>query len=495
MVKFGYNIDSSSISFERAVDAIRNSGADTHLIMVSNRTYFYRQGEIDTIVRYCQTFPEMSFIVRLFHDSQGDWKAYPKASEYQTNWTWARQKLGAYASRVIFDNPVNEPNLPDNSNANHPDVAAYVERCVDWIKAASVAGIKLAVGAFAVGTLQESVLNTTYKSLWQAMKNHNQALSYHGYGAIPFEAGETAPLDIVLDATKARAYMKDERWPMSHAGWLIAETYRVIQICEAMGFTPEIYLTECIVDNVLGQNPVIKEAWRSKYGIEMFMRDPRGIRTWERYLKEFMPESSFDEAIAALLKHARKNIYYHRAFKAACLFALNRQWDYGYDGFLDGTNKHAGSNYDRPEFTRFRQTLLAQVNKDEIMPILYDATISSKSISNIRVLPSDTALFHSASPLTTTPIEVKIAKEPAVVNGQTIIDGFQWLDLSINGERGYIAKTQNVIIEYVPIVPAEPLYEVALGYATIRMTAQQVDWTATIFEGMAFAIRNAPKVE
>jgi hypothetical protein len=482
MVSFGYHCDTGSISFERAVEAMKASRASHHLIMVSNNTFFFRQGEIDTIKRYCQTVPEATFIVRLYNSNKGNWRAYPTASEYETNWRWVKQQLGAYASRVIFDDSVNEPNMaaPTSFDAGH-----YINRCIAMVEAASRAGIKLAVGAFAVGTLQEALLTSAYMPLWQALKKHNQAISYHGYGAIPFEAGETAPLEIVLDATKARAYMKDEKWPMSHGGWLLAEPYRIIQACAAIDYVPEIYLTECIVDNVLGHRPDVKEAWRAKYGIDMFMRDPRGIRTWEKYMKEFFASDGldFEHGIAKLLEHARKNIYYHPAFKGACLFALNAQWDYGYEGKPNGTHKEAGSNYDRPEYTLFRHELLARVNtmtidtpkppETPLPPVYPDFALFPHKVrtlkqSNIRKTPDGDLLSSTA--ITTEWQDAKLSKENYAKSG------LQWHRIEINGLTGWVAKTTN--FEFAEIAappPPEKRFYVMVGTVQVQVSESDLD--------------------
>lgn len=478
-MRFGYNIDLSSIDHNRAIDAMIKSRADVHLLMFGNGGFFWQFGDIQLAKMFLERVPNATFILRMWNRNEGDWKRYPQASEYQANWAWAKGQLGNYANRIVFDDPVNEPQMPSNDNASHPDMAAYVARCVAMVEAASKAGVKLAVGAFAVGTLQESVLATTYKPLWNALKTHKQALSYHAYGAIPFEAGETEDISIVLDARKARAYMKDARWPMTHGGWLLAETYRVIQICEGLGFTPEIYLTESIVDNVFNsQTSHIKEQWRAKYGIEMFQRDPRGVRTWERYLKEFFEAEglSFEYGIAKLLDHARKNIFYHPAFKGACLFALNAQWDYGYDGRGDGTNKHAGSNYDRPEYKLFRDTLLGIVNTtvypstpvpppppppmpDPDIPML-DAKIRSKAIegTRIRQAPQNGAVLGI---IPNTWIDAKIQANYAATAWPKIealgLSGYaakEWLDIEIEGmEKLYAVQIGNTVL----LVPRDSL--------------------------------------
>ena len=483
-MEFGWNCDTSSLSFERIVQAMRDSKATTHLIMIDNTTPFLKIGDIENIKRYLNALPNITLIVRVYSKLEGDYKAYPSAAEYQKNWAWVKAQLGALSSRVILDDPTNEPNLaPAGSN----DAALYVERCVALVKAASLAGIKLAVGAFSVGSLQESIISTTYRPLWLALKEYKQAISYHSYGAIPFEAGETAPLNIVLDAKKARAYMKDERWPMSHGGWLLAEPYRIIQACEALGFTPEIYLTECLVDNVLGQDPVTKEAWRAKYGIDAFMRDPRGVQCWERYLTEFFSAEGLDfqHSLYALFRHARKNIFYHPAFKGACIFALNAQWGYGYDGKSDGTHKHAGSNFDRPEFELFRKTLLGMINTEvyvtptpvpvptpsPIFPTfsLFPAQVRSLTGSNIRSAPNGTVIGQVP----------QMWADCLLSKASTYYDSYNWYTIEIvldgNVKKGWVADTLAFEFNHTVTPPPPPKQFVVRWNGSVQITVSESD--------------------
>jgi hypothetical protein len=61
--------------------------------------------------------------------------------------------------RLVFDDPVNEPNLAgDNATA----AAAYVQRCVSLVEAAHRAGIQFAVGAWSVGTPHESLFESSF---------------------------------------------------------------------------------------------------------------------------------------------------------------------------------------------------------------------------------------------------------------------------------------------------------------------------------------------
>jgi len=484
-MEFGWNCDTSSLSFERIVQAMRDSRAHTHLIMVDNTTPFLKIGDIDNIKRYLNALPNITLIVRVFSRLEGDFSAYPSAVEYQRNWAWVRTQLGTeLCKRVVFDDPVNEPQIGSGDDLTSQ---VYVERCLDMVEAAANAGIKLAIGAFSVGSLPEKTVPTIYRPLWLALKEYKQAISYHSYGAIPFEAGETAPLDIVLDAKKARAYMKDERWPISHGGWLLAEPYRIIQACEALGFTPEIYLTECLVDNVLGQNPQLKEAWRAKYGIDAFMRDPRGVQCWERYLTEFFSAEGLDfqHSLYALFRHARKNIFYHSAFKGACIFALNAQWGYGYDGKPDGTHKHAGSNFDRPEFELFRKNLLGMINTEVYAtptPVptptpeptfpsftLYPAQVRSITGSNIRSKPNEGVI--GVIPQTWTDCMLSKEYKP--------FEGYNWYMIEVVSygvlRQGWVADTLAFEFKHTETPPPPPKQFVVRWNGSVSITVSEAD--------------------
>lgn len=504
-VRIGYHWDTSSINFDTAIPAMRASNASGHLMMIDNGGFFLRAGDLDSIRKVAAALPDCIIMVRLFHRSEGDWQNYPHADVYENHWKWVKSQLGAeLCKRLVFDSPFNEPRLAgDNAAAAKP----FVDYCVSLVQAAVNAGIKLAIGAFSVGTPHESLLKTVYLPLWRICARYGQGIGLHLYGAAIPEIGELVGIRTVLDPKASRIAMKDAKWPLEHTGWLIARAYRIIKIWEEFQLGtpehpyPELYIEESLIDNPFNaSNSDIKEHWRGFYGIQRYQYDPRGLATWERWIALAFPELSFDRAIAKLVSHARKNIFYHPAFKVVCLFALNAQWDYAYSGHAnDGTNKEAGSNFDRPEFDTFRSVLLPAINaenyEDISMPTLYDATISSKSSSNIRILPSATANILRV--LTTSPIAAKVAKEVAVVNGQTTIDGYQWLELMIENERGYVAKTQNVIITYAPVDEKTYIVDIT-GGATKVMRESSLDdlieYKRLELEGLKI-IRNAPRFE
>jgi hypothetical protein len=480
-MKFGYNCDTSSVSFEFAIEAMKQSGADCHLIMISPNSFYLGTGDLATIRKYLEALPShVKLIIRTYNTNEGDWQRYPAAIEYERHWKWIKANLGNLTDRLIFDDPANEPNL-GGSDVNA--AKAYVARCVELVKAASNAGVKLAIGAWSVGTPHESLFATVYTPLWWALHEYKQAISWHLYGAIPNEAGETESLEIVLNAATARNYMASDRWPIAHQGWLMARPYRLIEHFRNYDLgVPEFYITECFVDNIFNsQSSWIKEAWKAKYNSPKYP-DPRGVQAWEEYLKEMFPEMAFDVAIAHLLSHARKNIFYHGAFRGGCLFALNKQW-----GYPNGSNKEAGSNYEDTQFTRFRAELLPSVNAeiDEDTPMqLFPAKIKTPS-SNIRATANGIVLSEINVPDWSSAM---LSKSFVRVEGSP----YNWHEIGYNDLRGFVADTSGFEFEF-PVT--ELVYEVALGYATLRMNAQQVDWLATIFEGMAFAIRNAPRVE
>ncbi len=482
MVKFGFNWDTGSVSFEQAIPAMQAAKANAHLLMLDPGGFFLRAGDLDTIRKVASAVPDCTLIIRIYSRNEGRWTDYPSASQYEQHWRWIRQQLdGALTKRLVFDDPVNEPNL---AGSDRLAARVYVSRCIELVKAANNAGIKLAIGAWSVGTPHESLFEAEYLPLWKLLAQSKQAISMHLYGAIPFEAGELAPLDIVLDAKLARSAMRG-KWSVSYAGWFIGRAYRIIQIFAKYGLgTPEIYVTECIVDNVFNSsNSQIKEAWRAKYGIDMYQRDPRGIFCWERYLAEMFPEYQFDEAIAYLLSYARKNIFYHEAFKGACLFALNAQW-----GYPNGSNRQAGSNYADGKLSRFRSELLPKVNVERIdMPVTYKARISSKTTSNVR------GSADTSAPIVLILTNAWILADVTEVNISN--DGYEWLQVKTDTVTGFVAKTSNLVIEPIVTEPTEPVYEVNLYDLTVRGSEDEMKDYARVFEMLRDKFANPNRVE
>lgn len=481
---------------------MRASGGDCHLIMIDNGGFFLRAGDLDTIRKYCAAVPNCKFIVRLYHRNEGNWQNYPKASEYEANWRWVKSQLGALINRLILDSPFNEPNLAgDNATLAKP----FVDYCVSLVQAAVNAGVKLAIGAFSVGTPHESLLKTVYLPLWRICARYGQGISIHAYGAAIPEIGELVSMDTVLDPVKSRAAMIDRKWDMKHAGYLMARFYRIIQIWQEFDLGtpehpyPELYVTEGIIDNIFNsQTSTIKEEWRSKFGIVMFNLDPRGARTWERWLRVVFPELDFQQALKLIFRHARKNIFYHPAFKAICIFALNPQWDYGYTGHPNGTNKEAGSNFDRPEYAIFRNVYLSEINAEvyEDIPMpqfpLFPALIKSPVGSNIRSLPAGADIIGNTGILADW-TECQLSKEFVPVSGSP----YNWYEISIADKHGWIADTTPFEFQHIEEVPTERMYIVDIPAGGTQILPESVLDAMIEYQGLVLAglkiIRNAPQ--
>lgn len=499
--KYSFNADTSSISYEKILASFRASGASIHMIMLDPKSYFLGAGDVATIKKYLNDLPNVTLIVRTFHNSQGDWQNYPDAipdssgkrtKNYETHWTWLRVQLGDLAKRVILDSPFNEPNLDDNPT----NAKKFVDYCIYLVRSASNAGMKLAIGAFSVGVPHESLFETEYLPLWKAIAQYQMGISLHLYAAIPFEAGEQVPLNIVLNARLARHFMLDERWGMDYQGWFIGRAYRYIQVFERYGLgIPDLFVTECLVDNVFNtDSSAIKEMWKVKYNSPAYP-DPRGVRCWEKYLLEMFKEDGFDfqQSLKFLFRHARKNIFFHPAFKALCIFALNSQWDYP-----NGTNKEAGSNFAHPALDVFTMKYIPEINAEiygdtPLMPVPSDSLVpmqirSTASATNIRANASTTSAKLGV---------ISAEWTDCLVSQNWQETGLLWVKLQLGNLTGY-ASREWIAIQARPIVipppiETEPKYLVELGYMTTEMTEAEIDKFASIYEGIAAAIRTAPR--
>jgi hypothetical protein len=523
VVKIGYNCDTASLTFERIVEVMKASKADYHLIMIQPQGAFLQLGDIATIRKYLEALPTTKFIVRVYNKLEGNWASYPKASEYQENWANVRAALGdTYTKRLIFDDPVNEPNLAGD---NVLEAKKYVDRCLELLEAAKSAGIKLAIGAWSVGTPHENLYKTVYLPLWKKLAEYKMGISYHAYAmAIP-EIGELDDAKLILDPATARKSIRLGKWPLSHKGYLIARPYRWIQLWEEFKLGtpenpyPEIYITEAITDNVFNESIAwIKDLWRQKsWGIDAFNRDPRGIQAWEKYLLEAFKEDglNFGQILQFLTRHARKNIFYHPAFKAVCLFALNAQWGYAYAGHpMNGTHKEAGSNYDRPEFDTFRNVYLAEINSELLsetsppMPIAFPATDSplwkdgTLTLNAVRLRSQpDINPTNVVTTLTGTFEAKRHEHEP---NEPILADGYTWhaysfIDNQIIRKvwlaREVVTWVEKPIVIPPPVDPKPDVYEANLYQLTVRGDKAQMETYAKIFDTLADIFRQAVKVE
>lgn len=116
--------------------------------------------------------------------------------------------------------------------------------------------------------------------------------------------------------------------------------------------------------------------------------------------------------------------------------------------------------------------------------LLSDALISSSVASNIRIHPLATA--QVLDKLSTTPTTCKLSKD--IVR----IDEFDWLEIVYRGQRGFVARTGALSIQYAQ-APKIPLFRLHLGFVAISMTAQVRDGLAQIVEYLLKAIREAPE--
>lgn len=491
---YGWHWDTASINFERAIPILKASKADTHLIMIDPGGPFLRQGDLDTIRKIHQALPKTTLIIRVYSRLEGNWSSYPTASQYYTHWAWVRAQLGREIMEwLIFDDPCNEPNL---AGPNVAEAKRYVQRCRDLVLAAHRAGVKLAIGAWSVGTPDETLFESVYLSLMRDVAEYKMAYSYHAYVAIPPRAGETDDFSIILNLEQAKASFRDEKVPLNHAGWRSLRMFWIIRLHEKYGLpTPEICLTEVLIDNIFNSDSsVVKEAWKQAFS-ERAYPDPRGARAWMRYMGLLFEDEAWDfsRTLAYIFRYVKKNFFWHPAFRRATIFALNAQWDYAYAGHsVDGQHKEAGSNFDRPEYDAFRNLYLPQINTEEGQMVTFpdknDVRWREGSLTaigkNTRVQPAATA---SLSPLGALQEQVRAKRFPIYNDEST--DDYKWYAYQINGHDVWIAETTGLI--WNEDAPVDQLYDVELGHMRLRLTAQEIDNYATTFESLAMIFRES----
>lgn len=499
-VRFGYNWDTESIPFEKAIPTMQAANASAHLMMVNPRSFWLGVGDIANIKKVLAALPNCELIIRIFHTNQGDWKTYPDAIQYENHWRWYKSKFtDAEWTRLIWDDPCNEAGT---SNDSVTEIRAYVKRCVLLVEAAGRVGMKFAVGAWSVGTPHEKWYENEFMVLWRAIATNRQAISYHGYATIPPLAGETLPIELVLDPVASLASMTEQRVSLDHAGWLIARMYRVIKIFKKYELgVPELYITEGIIDNIYNSsNSDVKEEWKRLHGMNEAMDDPRGPRSHTNFLNKMFAgqNKTFSQMLGVIHRWVRKFIFYHPAFKAVCLFALNFQWDYRYGGYTnDGQHKQALSNFDRPEYDDFRMIELPAINAEIINmedipmavsfpsksdPAWRDGTLTAIG-KNARIQPDGTAAKVTLD--LSKPVQAK--RYPTL--NRDAPDAFDWYAYQINGNDVWIANTTGLIWEEV--IPDEPKYQVYLGHMSLNLTAKEIDDYATTYETLAMIFREA----
>ncbi|MGJ3241154.1 MAG: hypothetical protein ACFE0Q_20760 [Anaerolineae bacterium] len=317
---------------------------NVNALAVPNWTYLYEHLErlqpssilvMDDWRRACemkQRFPEMVVISRDFSILEGEeWELRPNEQDWLNRW----RNEGCYE---VLRYTTNEPSMYNPQ--------AFADSEVELMRAAQAEGIRLSVGNFGVGTIPMWAVEQGVFDEWlRAIVDGDHIIGAHEYttGVLPFGVGTysreqllnpvtmqpanwitdlpiayrpfgsqtteeldpvTAPfgayeasqeLAPVLSAQSASCGELPTYWHILRTTWFLLRA-------ECIGLNPddiEIILTEGLWDNLNDiDTPEIQpvQTWREQYGIDRYMRDMRGIPSYENLWRAYYPQWTTAEA-------------------------------------------------------------------------------------------------------------------------------------------------------------------------------------------------------
>ncbi len=453
MSSIGYNVNLSAIDNTTQND-VTLAGANMHLLMTVpqqiDRVGVNGQTEINQIADWKQAISPAKSVWRTYSEKEGDWKIFPSNDVIIMRW------LNEGQNDVIRDDPANEPSLAGGDKLIN---VQYVASRVDLLEQASAVEIKVAVGAFSVGTPHQDRINDgTYDPLIRAVVEGGHYFSVHEYcPGIP-GAGDVFQYDELLNPQTVLSKMFSELWPLGDY-WLLRRSDRFVsRALQTLKIeAPQIIVTEAFIDNIGDASEVLNQL-RDKYGLTECNRDMRGVLAWRPYYHDAFDGIHSDHQLQVdyLVSYLANEVYNVDWIKGVCLFALNRDWD--------SPECH---NWLNNSLNEFRRVFLPNINYNlelpppkppilELPPPPEDwkmkyglISFSLEGGSNIRSEYS-TLEDNDIGKIRDVPLSGMISTE-TVEN-----EGFKWHKVVLDTLVGYFAKTGYVTITRLDIEPPLP---------------------------------------
>jgi murein DD-endopeptidase MepM/ murein hydrolase activator NlpD len=281
-----------------------------------------RINEIDNLNRYRKHLPDSAIIWRTWHPKEGNWSILPPPAEQVRLW----KNEGSSLRAIVRDDPSNEPSLP---HQRMDLMTRYVQDRTELLNRAADEGIRVAVGAFSVGTPHESLIeNGLFDPLLRAIHAGNHMISYHSYSPGIPGAGDLVSFDVLRDPLKAATMLRerDRRWEPGRY-WYLRRTDFFRTRAQQLGLPPPpIMMTEAVFDDVLSTQSFYGEL-RHKYGLPQYMNDLRGVTSWRKYWSAAFPNQSLYDVLDMLLLYLKRNVFYLDDIRGVCLFSINKGWE------------------------------------------------------------------------------------------------------------------------------------------------------------------------
>lgn len=343
MGKIGYHINLQGLrqQAEEVQQHAKDIGAPFHLIMTNPPNGINGDDEIANVDDWANAFQPAQIVWRTKSNVEGDWTVFASNEEIVKRW------LDEDRPQYIRDDPFSEPSLVGNDpKAN----SRYVQSRTDLLRMAAIADIKVAVGAFRVGTPSHDLIaDGTYDDLIRAVVEGGHYFSVHEYcPGIP-GAGDVFPYENLLKPHRVIKNMKVEQWPSQVDYRLLRRSDHFVLRAREIGLSdPQIIVTESFIDLIPYAKEVLEQL-KDKYGIPAYNKELGGVLAWRMYYADAFPEKPFSEVVTQLTKYMEENVYYPEYIKGVCLFSLDWEQDtpeaHNYlDAFLNDFRKNGLPN-------------------------------------------------------------------------------------------------------------------------------------------------------
>lgn len=379
MVKAGWNISLGDLGhrYDEAMANAAASGADFHLVMTNPQHGVNGAGEINEIQRWKDAMPAGTRLLwRTYLATDGEWirtLGFNTGSDMmRLNETAFREHCRIWAENladrwfreghldVIRDDPDNEPKLAGASYDVHRRYAISREQL---IVACRKRGVKVAVGAFAVGLPHESMVEN---GALDPMLKVAEYLSVHEYPTAMPGVGDVIGYDAMLDPQSLWEKLPKAVWAIKKAYFLMRRCDRLKLQADALGNTGTKYIiSETSTNEDIPDAHHYTSQLRDTYAKAECGGDLRGVQAWSGYHADVFGSSDGVDHVRRIFEYILTFIYNVPHVVGVCFYALNYSWGNGQRG------RYRCHNFLGEAYDSLRRDKLPELNaqqKDKTMP-------------------------------------------------------------------------------------------------------------------------------
>lgn len=467
----GYNINLADLGdkYEEAQLSAIKAGADMHLVMTVPQNGVNGSGEIQEVSRWQTAVAPARLLWRTYSTHEGDWIRMLGYTTIEDMWRdndtaftercrlWANEQAARWNREglpdVIRDDPANEPGLDASNRALNE---RYVIRCVELQNACNFFNVKVAIGAFSVGTPHEDMIASGVFDPILRIANY---FSVHEYPAGLPGAGDLFPYEDLLEPETYWQKLPQEVWETEAKYWLLRRCDRLYLRAKELGNSIEIIVSESNTSEDIPDAVHVNNALKARgLALSECGGDLRGHQAWRLYYEKVFNSSDFQKNLATITEYQVMNVWNRPYIIGDCTFTLGFSWGTGSRG------RYRCHNYLGDDCYEFRHTYLPAINvkfagikQEPTMPEpipeyrMERKTISSRGETNIRVNASASAEVYLTLRAEDQDVILAMISNIPVLNN----DGYGWHKIRYNDRDLWVAKTNNLLITDSPVdIPA-----------------------------------------